>query len=476
MVTASTTKALKITLFDGLYETTPRPKEMTWEQLTKYLTTHRERTGKSGGGWSAATYKDGATRSTEGVEAVCVAVVDVDHHVVDWQLIEGREWVAHTTYSHTADDPHWRLAFLMTRSVSVDEWDNLRARIKFWLVPQADEAAKDAARFFYPPICPPGAMRETKVGHGFLLDPDQLPPVPDAPKEEKKRGRPPKSGEKRPGDIFNERADWLDILSDAVKVSEHDGVARIRRPGKRNGWSATIGYGGYDNLYMFTSSWPPFEAGKTYTKFRAHSLLNYGGDDKAAASALAEEYAKEHRNGHGGPPGGSGDGGGDSDGERGDDPTEKPGIRVDDRSFDDVVLDAIQYLREGNDPPTLFVRGGALARVCRDEDGRPAIAAHTVDSLRLDCARTAYWYQVTGKAKKAQEITPPGDVVRAILARGEWAEFPPLAGITQTPILHPDGTIHTDAGYDPISRMWYTPAPGCTTCGTPRRRGSRSPR
>lgn len=96
---------------------------------------------------------------------------------------------------------------------------------------------------------------------------------------------------KRPGDDFNERADWADIL-------QPEGWKRLwrigsgyawRRPGKDTpGISATTGQSadGADRLYVFSSSTElPTEI--PMTKFWVYAQYKHGGDMTAAARALA---------------------------------------------------------------------------------------------------------------------------------------------------------------------------------------------
>lgn len=58
------------------------------------------------------------------------------------------------------------------------------------------------------------------------------------------------------------------------------------------------------------------------------------------------------------------------------------------------------------------------------------------------------------------KVSPPLEVVRDVSAHPELP-FPPLEGITETPILQPpDGIIVARPGYDRASRMIYAPALG----------------
>jgi len=99
----------------------------------------------------------------------------------------------------------------------------------------------------------------------------------------------------RPGDDFNSRASWEEILEPKgwEKVEERGEVAHWRRPGKGISISATTNHAGTDLFYNFSSNGHPFEAGRAYMKFAAYTLLNHDGDFSAAAGDLAEKgYGK----------------------------------------------------------------------------------------------------------------------------------------------------------------------------------------
>jgi putative DNA primase/helicase len=95
----------------------------------------------------------------------------------------------------------------------------------------------------------------------------------------------------RPGDDFNAKAKWEDILGPhgwTVARRMGNGYA-WRRPGKTDpGISATTGQAadGVDRLYVFSSS-TEFEPERPYSKFAVHALLEHHGDYTAAAKALS---------------------------------------------------------------------------------------------------------------------------------------------------------------------------------------------
>lgn len=96
----------------------------------------------------------------------------------------------------------------------------------------------------------------------------------------------------RPGDDFNRRADWADILRPhGWAVERTNGpVTYWRRPDKDRGVSATTGKchteGRGDLLFVFTSSAAPLDPDTGYSKLAVYALLNHGGDYAAAAREL----------------------------------------------------------------------------------------------------------------------------------------------------------------------------------------------
>ncbi|MHC6592408.1 phage/plasmid primase, P4 family [Arthrobacter sp. C152] len=89
-----------------------------------------------------------------------------------------------------------------------------------------------------------------------------------------------------PGDDYENKTDWADILTGWTLVYAHGRTRYWRRPGKNLGLSATTGNAeDRDRLYVFTSS-TEFEQETPYTKFGAYAVLHHGGDHAAAASAL----------------------------------------------------------------------------------------------------------------------------------------------------------------------------------------------
>ncbi len=97
------------------------------------------------------------------------------------------------------------------------------------------------------------------------------------------------AGDITPGDDFEARTDWSEILLGWTLVFTRGRTRYWRRPGKNDGISATTGHADdRDRLFVFTSS-TDFDPETPYTKFGAYTLLNHRGDHAAAAKALADQ-------------------------------------------------------------------------------------------------------------------------------------------------------------------------------------------
>lgn len=91
---------------------------------------------------------------------------------------------------------------------------------------------------------------------------------------------------RRPGDDYNRRATWPEVLTGWTPVYTRGDTTYWRRPGKQTGISASTNHGGSDLLYVWSTS-TPFESERSYDRFGAYAVLEHGGDIQAATRALA---------------------------------------------------------------------------------------------------------------------------------------------------------------------------------------------
>jgi hypothetical protein len=134
-----------------------------------------------------------------------------------------------------------------------------------------------------------------------------------------------------------------------------------------------------------------------------------------------------------------------------------PAITVTSRQLRDMTDEALAALHRANDPPQVFMRGGSLVRVSRDEKGRPSIHDFHFASMRGRLTQVADFFGRYGDLLVGE--SPPKDLVLDLLARGLW-NFPTLEVVVQIPVLRPDGTILSEPGYDPATSLFYMPPPG----------------
>jgi hypothetical protein len=134
----------------------------------------------------------------------------------------------------------------------------------------------------------------------------------------------------------------------------------------------------------------------------------------------------------------------------------------------DIAKAAEPVLDEGGD---VYQRGGSIVFVRRDGsplrgvDVRdPWIQEHSDRSLAVEFNR------ITDVAELRKErdgsvvpvvIPCPTMVSGAVMSLPSW-RFRVLEGVTRLPIYRPDGTIRTDAGYDPTTGYLYEPDPSLT--------------
>lgn len=107
-----------------------------------------------------------------------------------------------------------------------------------------------------------------------------------------------------PGDDFEARTDWYEILAPAGWTALHtQGRKRYwKRPGKTDpGLSATTGHAkDRDRLWVFSTS-TDFPTNEPITKFHAYAILHHGGDHTAAATELRRKgFGSQDRQNSGG--------------------------------------------------------------------------------------------------------------------------------------------------------------------------------
>lgn len=111
----------------------------------------------------------------------------------------------------------------------------------------------------------------------------------------------------------------------------------------------------------------------------------------------------------------------------------------------------------------LYSRGGRLVRVVTNALAAPAGAKHTpleiqevhTSTLREMLCSVHLFFKPTQNGARAQY--PPDQLVTALMERGHYPHLHHLRGITEVPVLRPDGTVAQDPGYDDTMELYYEP-------------------
>jgi hypothetical protein len=158
--------------FRHIKDNEPRPFAISWCGLSALLQISVANEDKSRRElWSPVTYLPGTTRGNRNVDQVTCLVVDMDGEAFDHARLDGLEYVAYTTWSHTPDDQHWHLVLPLAYPVPADRWHEVWTRLHERINVVGDPQTKDPARIFYRPQHKPLTTPDIKIGYGAFLDP-----------------------------------------------------------------------------------------------------------------------------------------------------------------------------------------------------------------------------------------------------------------------------------------------------------------
>lgn len=146
-----------------------------------------------------------------------------------------------------------------------------------------------------------------------------------------------------------------------------------------------------------------------------------------------------------------------------------PEIQVNGRHLRNITADVVDVLlRAGHERSNVFVRGGVLHRIGRDEHHAPKLEILNESGLTNALTRTANFFssKQTSDGIVRRIVDPPVSVTRDIAALAH-KPFPKIAGIVTAPIMRADGTLLDTAGYDAATGIYYAPASDFDFPGVP---------
>lgn len=189
---SNTNQGLNLSFFESARDNQPKAAEASWEDLEYALADVRtasctpetckrsECTDKHGPAWSPGSYPEGVARSRDGVTAVAVLVLDIDHIDTDDQLAEIIDKfpfakIIHASHSDRPGDRCVRIVIRLSEPVPGHLWPLFwQAVVAKFDIPIAqpraqkgglDAQTKDASRLYFLPSRPQG-QTDTTYGDG----------------------------------------------------------------------------------------------------------------------------------------------------------------------------------------------------------------------------------------------------------------------------------------------------------------------
>jgi hypothetical protein len=131
-----------------------------------------------------------------------------------------------------------------------------------------------------------------------------------------------------------------------------------------------------------------------------------------------------------------------------------------------VVTETVEAIKQDN---TIFHRGNVLVRVLHEQapeelirraTGTTTIALLPQATLRERMTKFVAFTQCVAHGKAVEEVDahPTQWLVAAVDAPGEWPGIRHLAGISNAPVLRPDGSLWQTPGYDVRTSVLYEPS------------------
>lgn len=170
---------ITISLYDNKSDVTPKRVDGSWEDFTQLFTSHDVVDQKDGPAWSPALLKPGTTRATQNVQSWSLLTLDFDNKPYAPVQValkhHGLSAIVHSTYSHSQEQPHFRVIVPLSRPLAPKEMSPAWDRLNVMLGGGADSKTRDAARIYYQPSHPAGADAPfTEVFEGSALAVDKL--------------------------------------------------------------------------------------------------------------------------------------------------------------------------------------------------------------------------------------------------------------------------------------------------------------
>jgi hypothetical protein len=270
----------------------PTRHECTFDQLAAWLDAMQPREGAKDGPYLVFADFEGGTRDYDHLKASYAVPIDLDRG--DWTLerigavLKGYQWLAWTTYKHTAAAPRWRVVVPVSREMGRAEhyatWETLNAAFGG----MADPAAKDATRLNYlPGACLRPAEFQRGRGDGVPLAVSSVPAGTVIAK----------AGDLNDGPVAGYSGpDDDDALVAYMLAARGKAEERFAAPGTPTRFQALW----YGDAAVLQERFPPIESGQAWDHTKAdlalaNELAYYTGGDGERVVRLLDQSALAQR-------------------------------------------------------------------------------------------------------------------------------------------------------------------------------------
>ena len=347
----------------------------------------------------------------------------IDEALACWEGVRG---FLYSTKSHRPEQHRFRVMLLLSRPVDGQEYKRL------WLLADAmlreaghkvDGQAKDAARFWYAPGTEDGSAHEFVDFAGEPVDVEawleqapELAPVAAGAFDDIEEVDAPDEV------VANARA-YLGAMPPAVSgqgghpTTFRAAVALVRGFGLSRGQSLDLLKSDYNPRCI-----PPW----------SEAELRHKVEGAFTSSTKPWGYLRQ-----------------------------RPTIRLGVDLFR-VLNDATAALAQAK---TLYQTTGRLVRVVRVEEadetranataGTPVINPLPLSALHAHLTEIARWEAFDNRSRMWVSKEPTKQVVQSLAEIMEWPGVPPIAGLTEVPVMRPDGTVIDKPGYDVATGYLY---------------------
>jgi phage/plasmid-associated DNA primase len=156
--------------------------------LQEYLEADRATRAKQkeGAAWIPAVFVENGLRRDSDVSSITAFVADIDNKdgdIVDAssidELLSGLTYYAHTSYSHSAEHPKWRVVIPFSNPCNAEQFKLVFEHFQDLFNGALDRSCRNPSHLYYLPACPPEAenLYQYFSNKEALFEPESIEPI-----------------------------------------------------------------------------------------------------------------------------------------------------------------------------------------------------------------------------------------------------------------------------------------------------------